>query len=52
VCSSDLLRQALQAGLDVNTAQVAAEAQARGAKGPQIGDAIHMARANAVAMAI
>ncbi|MCA6217250.1 multifunctional CCA addition/repair protein [Ideonella sp. B7] len=50
--SAPLLRQALQAGLDVDTARVAAEAQARGAKGPAIGEAIHLARANAVSMAI
>jgi tRNA nucleotidyltransferase (CCA-adding enzyme) len=50
--SGPLLRLALTSAMAVDTAHIAAEAQARGAQGQAIGDAIHMARANAVAMAI
>jgi tRNA nucleotidyltransferase (CCA-adding enzyme) len=42
------LGAALQAALAVATAPVAAAAQARGASGPQVGEAIHAARVQAV----
>jgi tRNA nucleotidyltransferase (CCA-adding enzyme) len=42
----------LHAALAVNTAQVAAEASARGRRGPEIGDAVRVARIQAVAAAL
>lgn len=50
--SGPLLRLALTSAMAVDTGRIAADAQARGAQGQAIGDAIHMARANAVSMAI
>jgi tRNA nucleotidyltransferase (CCA-adding enzyme) len=48
----DRLPALLAAALAVDTAKVAAEAQARGATGPAIGRAIHAAREAAVAVAL
>jgi tRNA nucleotidyltransferase (CCA-adding enzyme) len=42
----------LQAALNIDTASVAAEAVARGRKGPEIGDAVRQARANAIHAAL
>ena len=46
------LRAALRAAQAVDTATVAAEAQARGAPGPEIGRAVHGARVQAVSAAL
>ncbi|MEZ5607889.1 MAG: multifunctional CCA addition/repair protein [Burkholderiaceae bacterium] len=46
------LQQALQAALAVATEPIARAAQARGARGPQIGAAVQQARAEAVARAL
>jgi tRNA nucleotidyltransferase (CCA-adding enzyme) len=42
----------LQAALNINSAQVAADATARGRRGPEIGDAVRQARIHAVASAL
>ncbi|MBA2676066.1 MAG: multifunctional CCA tRNA nucleotidyl transferase/2'3'-cyclic phosphodiesterase/2'nucleotidase/phosphatase, partial [Ramlibacter sp.] len=44
--------QALRAALSVETAGIAAAARERGAAGPQIGEAIHAARVEAVREAL
>ncbi len=46
---ADRLREALRAALAVDTAQVAADAMARGLQGPHVGERIHAARLAAVA---
>jgi tRNA nucleotidyltransferase (CCA-adding enzyme) len=46
------LRGALTAALSVETAQIAAQAQQAGLKGPQIGERVHHARTEAVAAAL
>ena len=46
------LQRALDAALQVRTDTVAADAAARGLKGPQIGEAVHQARTQAVAQVL
>jgi tRNA nucleotidyltransferase (CCA-adding enzyme) len=46
------LMRALDIAMQVDSASIASEAMARGIKGPALGEAIHEARANAVAAAI
>ncbi len=46
------LLQAMQAARAVDTAPLAANAAARGLKGPQVGEQIHTARASAIASAL
>jgi tRNA nucleotidyltransferase (CCA-adding enzyme) len=49
---AERLRQALAAALATDTAQLSAEALARGLRGPRIGEHIHQARIQAVAKAL
>lgn len=49
---AERLRQALAAALDTDTAQLSAEALARGLSGPRIGEHIQQARIQAVAKAL
>jgi tRNA nucleotidyltransferase (CCA-adding enzyme) len=46
------LMRALEVALQVDSAGIASDAMARGVKGPALGDAIHEARASAVARAL